>query len=290
MAPNIPTSDNRALSKLIFGGDSWKSPLDGWTTPEPATLEVGMTEADFSNKGLQAAGAIIVAAWLSHKDKGGISSVNLIKNDIGVDQAKDLVSILKEHPTLKSLCGNKGDETKLDMSGKMNGAGDAILLAAEIVDNGPLSVLNLMNSGLTRGVLKAYPGQYVVKNEGCREEAEWGTNGSDFDTDMSGIISLVNAIPDMRAMTKLDVSTNDIRAAGTKLLAEALTGNSVMTELNISANSMTRAGNKFGDMSGIAVLADVISGMGAMMSLNLASNRLGVEGAKIIAAILPNCT
>jgi hypothetical protein len=38
------------------------------------------------------------------------------------------------------------------------------------------------------------------------------------------------------------------------------------------------------------LIANDISDMGAMTSLNLASNRLGVEGAKIIAAILPKCT
>jgi hypothetical protein len=59
-------------------------------------------------------------------DMRAISSVNLLMNRIGVDQAKALVSILKEHPTLKSLCGNMGNETELDMSSKMFGAQEAI--------------------------------------------------------------------------------------------------------------------------------------------------------------------
>jgi hypothetical protein len=76
---------------------------------------------------------------------GAISSVNLLKNWIGIDQAEALVSMLQEHPTLKSLCGNKGNETELDMSGKMRFGSwtseDAIMLVAEIVDNGALSKL-----------------------------------------------------------------------------------------------------------------------------------------------------
>jgi hypothetical protein len=44
------------------------------------------------------------------------------------------------------------------------------------------------------------------------------------------------------------------------------------------------------DMSGLIAVADVIPNMGAMTTLNLASNKLGVEGAKIIAACLPKCT
>jgi hypothetical protein len=65
--------------------------------------------------------------------------VNLLKNKIGVDQAKALASIFKEHTTLKSLCGNSGEETELDMSGKAMDAEDAIMLVPEIVDNGALS-------------------------------------------------------------------------------------------------------------------------------------------------------
>jgi hypothetical protein len=77
-----------AILKLIFGGDKYnaqKSCLDDdeWITPEPATLEVGMTEADFSNKRLGAAGAIIISAWISHKDNGAMTSLNLAGNSIG---------------------------------------------------------------------------------------------------------------------------------------------------------------------------------------------------------------
>jgi hypothetical protein len=55
-----------------------------------------MTEVDLSNKGLQTAGAIIVAAWISHRYKGSgiialanavpymrLTSLNLSSNDIG---------------------------------------------------------------------------------------------------------------------------------------------------------------------------------------------------------------
>jgi hypothetical protein len=73
--------------------------------------------------------------------------VNLLKNDIGVGQARALVIVLKEHLTLKSLCGNKGDETELDMSGKMKGVEDAVMLAAEIVDNGAISQFTFSGDG-----------------------------------------------------------------------------------------------------------------------------------------------
>jgi hypothetical protein len=49
---------------------------------------------------------------------------------------------LQKHPTLKSLCGNKGVESELDMSSKMGGAGGTggvIMPAAETIDNGALA-------------------------------------------------------------------------------------------------------------------------------------------------------
>ena len=43
-----------------------------------------------------------------------------------------------------------------------------------------------------------------------------------YEPDMSGIIALVNAIPYMGALTSLDLSSNWLRAAGAKIVAEAI--------------------------------------------------------------------
>jgi hypothetical protein len=92
LANAIP--DMGVLTRLIFGGDHWNSPLDGWITPEPATLEVGMTEVDLSNKGLKAAGALIIAAWISHKDMRALASLNLASNGLGAEGAKIIAAVL----------------------------------------------------------------------------------------------------------------------------------------------------------------------------------------------------
>ena len=95
-----------ALSKLTFGGDkvnSWDS-----EAPEPAVLEVGMAEADLSNKGLKAGGAIIVGAWISHKDDGAMTTVTF-----GDMQAVTM----------------KADMTEADLSGKQLDASGAIIAA-----------------------------------------------------------------------------------------------------------------------------------------------------------------
>jgi hypothetical protein len=125
---NIPIKQAKALASILKDHPTLKS-LCGNSGEE--------TVLDMSGQNIGAEGAIMLAPEIT--DNGAISSVNFLKNNIGVEQARALVIILKEHSTLKSLCGNKGDETELDMSGKMNGAEDVIMLAAEIIDNGALS-------------------------------------------------------------------------------------------------------------------------------------------------------
>jgi hypothetical protein len=56
--------DMGSLSKFTFSGDSSNLPGD---ESKPVTVEVGMTEADFSGAKLRTSGAIILAAWLEHK-------------------------------------------------------------------------------------------------------------------------------------------------------------------------------------------------------------------------------
>jgi hypothetical protein len=88
--------DNGALSKLIFGGDSYYDDKRGeFITPEPAVLEVGMSEADISNRNLGAGGAIIIAAWIIHKDREAMTSLNLAENCMGADGAKHIAAAIK---------------------------------------------------------------------------------------------------------------------------------------------------------------------------------------------------
>jgi hypothetical protein len=93
LANAIP--DMRALSKLIFGGDSKVYDGTNWVPAEPAALELGMTEANFSNKNLGAGGAIIISAWLTHKDNGAMTSLNLASNKLGVEGAKIITALPK---------------------------------------------------------------------------------------------------------------------------------------------------------------------------------------------------
>jgi Ran GTPase-activating protein (RanGAP) involved in mRNA processing and transport len=138
-------SDMGALSVLsmksnslgVEGGKALAEGLKG----NSVITELNIADNNLANYGRDMSGVIILADVI--KDMGALSSANLLMSDIGSKQAQALANILKEHATLKSLCGNKGDETELDMGGKGMSAWDAIMLAPEIADNGALSKLDL---------------------------------------------------------------------------------------------------------------------------------------------------
>ena len=101
---------------------------------------------------------------------------------------------------------------------------------------------------------------------------------------LDGVVAISNAISTMRALTSFDISNNDIRAEGSKLLAEALKDNQVMRELNIADNNMS---NYDSDMSGIIAISNAIPTMGALTRLNLSNNEMLTKRAgKALAGAL----
>jgi hypothetical protein len=251
------------------------------------------TKLDMSGKMEGAEDAIMLAAEII--GNGAISSVNLLKNDIPMEQAKVLANVLKEHPTLKSLCGNSGDETELDISGKKIGAEGAVMLAPEIADNGALSVANAMGNKIGKKQLSKL--QAIMRSK-PNLMSLCGIAGDATEADLSGLgmdaddaVILASELPDKGALSSVNLASNCLYAEGTKLLAEVLTGNTNMTELSISGNAATWDGKEHGEMSGIIALADAIPDMGALTSLNLALNKLNAEGAKIVAEAIKvtNC-
>jgi hypothetical protein len=238
---------------------------------------------------------------------GAILSVNLLANSIDTDQAEALVSMLKDHPTLKSLCGNRGDETELDMSGKFPnfqmGASGAIMLAAEINRTEMLTSLNLSSNCLT------------------------GDNGDDMSGNMlnppvhdmirytkpitcypfTGVAALANAIPDMRAILSLNLLQNDISIDQAKALTSILKEHPTLKSLCGNAGDETEldiSGNEMGE-DGAIMLAAEIADNGTLTKLTFGnkqvvtmttemteanfSGKLKSYEAQIVAAFLPKC-
>jgi hypothetical protein len=139
--------DMGALSKLIFGGEKYRysylthsyelGSVDGKQqviTPESAILEVGMTEADLSNKNLGAGGAIIVAAWISHKDKGALTSLDISSNNLVGEKGTG------RYKTVDAENSDDTDEEEQIMEPEFSGI---IAIANAIPDMRALTSLNL---------------------------------------------------------------------------------------------------------------------------------------------------
>jgi hypothetical protein len=86
---------------------------------------------------LDTAGVIALADTI--KNMRAISSVNLLRNHIPVEQAQKLVKIMQSKVKLTTLCGLSKEETLLDFSGQGLDAGDAVLIANDINDMGAIS-------------------------------------------------------------------------------------------------------------------------------------------------------
>jgi Ran GTPase-activating protein (RanGAP) involved in mRNA processing and transport len=173
------------------------------------------------------------------------------------------------------------DNYETDMTG-------IIALADAIKDMGALLVLWLRSNNLGTKEAGEVLGNMLKGNSVLKELNLSGNrlgyiNGGDAPGFAQGISK---GLPDNGAMTKFDISSNDIRAEGGKALAEGLKGNQVIKELNFSVNNFGDNCNDDKDTSGIIAIADVIPGMGALSSLDLSGNSLGTEGTTVLSKML----
>jgi hypothetical protein len=95
--------------------------------------------------------------------------------------------------------------------------------------------------------------------------------------DHTGIAALAYAIPDMRAMTSLNLADNDLGE-----LALPITRPAGWEEGNNKGDGrriFRKPGGKwgFGVPLGIITLADAIKDMGALNKLDISNNRIGAE-------------
>jgi len=72
----------------------------------------------------------------------GLTSLNILNNNIAAEQAQQLIKI-KHEKKMVTLCGLQGSETELDLSGKLSGAADALMLVEDIKHNTALSKLKI---------------------------------------------------------------------------------------------------------------------------------------------------
>ena len=91
----LDINDSGSLSSLTFNGGLEE--YGCWKDGDAVTIDTIMSEADFSGKKLGAAGAQILAAFMSTKlfeAKGSLVSLNLANNNLKAEGAKHVAEVL----------------------------------------------------------------------------------------------------------------------------------------------------------------------------------------------------
>jgi hypothetical protein len=76
-----------------------------------------------------------------------LTSLNVLNNGIGFEQARRFLQIKADQPILRTLCGATMEETDLDLSHKTLRPEDAFLLFSDIKSNRELQSVNMSGTG-----------------------------------------------------------------------------------------------------------------------------------------------
>ncbi|KAK3275075.1 hypothetical protein CYMTET_16777 [Cymbomonas tetramitiformis] len=250
-----------------------------------------------------------------------LNTLDLRRNNIGPEGAKALAVALTLNvegvfnTSLNSITITDGVElpigalrrneiTELDLSDKLLGPENAIILGAVLVFNGSLNTLVLRNNDIGPEGAKALAVALTPNAEGVFNTSlntlnlRWNYIGDE------GAKALAVALtPNAEgvfntSLNTLDLRVNKIGPEGAKALAAALTPNE-QGVFNTSLNTLELADNQLCgldwlrrgtyDASGIKALADALVFNTSLNTLNLTSNAIRAEGAKALAvALTPN--
>jgi hypothetical protein len=244
---------------------------------------------DISKNLIRAEGGKALAAGL--KGNQAIIELNIADNELGwineklvldpitgathieplADDMSGIVALADAIPGMEAL-------SSLNLATNRFRAEGTKLLAEVLRGNKIMTELNISNNSATHGEQTWGDGRIIGNKHG----------------EMSGIIALADAIPDMEALSIANVMGNRIGKEMLSKFQEIIRSKPKLISLCGIADDATEV-----DLSGLhmddddaIVLASELPDKGAMTSLNLASNNLcpSVECAKIIAACLPKCT
>jgi Ran GTPase-activating protein (RanGAP) involved in mRNA processing and transport len=185
----------------------------------------------------------VIALANAIPDMGAISSINLLKNEIPVKQAQELVRIMQAKDNLTTLCGLSREEKELDFSSQNLGAGDAVLIANDISDMWALSNVDISKNSLCASGVKvlceALRGNKVITELNIEGNYLGKTSPSlDAPADMTGVDALADAISNMGVLSKLNVAKNLMSGCGMQILAVAISNTMALNSLNLNQNGL----------------------------------------------------
>jgi Leucine-rich repeat (LRR) protein len=254
---------------------------DGWTYGYRSGHEIfkhadGRVQENHPGK---PEGAIALAEAIRAHE--ALVSVNLLHNDFHLEQAQHLATILEEHATLKSLCGNNGDETILDMNGDIGmnrstriDTDSAIMLAPEIVANGALETLLLGNNRLCnkeggKALATMLAGNATLKELDVSNSTHSGYDGPGFAQELA--IGLKKNGCSKGSLTSLNISHNEI---GEMVSQDGWTWSTEYVSPDGQNRRKEKPANQVFKPVGAIALADAIKHHGTLTRLNISKNKM----------------
>jgi hypothetical protein len=170
-----------------------------------------LTEVDVSGKNLGLEGALVISDYLD--GNGALLKFDISKNSLCAAGAKAILEGLKGNQVMTelNLGGNDMGKESPGMFGKPDMTGITALVDV-IPEMGALSSLNLASNNI--GLLSSEDGWTKSENGAyCSPEGKMqGATAPDgIEFKPMGIAALANAIEDMGALIKLDISSNNIK-------------------------------------------------------------------------------
>ena len=213
-----------------------------------------------------------------------LQSLNLIDTNLDIEQAQTLVDAFKANDTLKSLCGNTGYETTLDMSDNMRLTSvDVIMLAPEIKANASLRSLNISKNRMT-----AAGAQTLARALEDNRTITYLNISNIFlgigkarQNEDHGVDAICEAIPTMTALMSADLTNNALNERQAKKLVKVLTTSPKLQSLcgntGTMPNTIMDMSNKSLDNADAFMLAPEIKANTSLTSLNLSNCRINTH-------------
>jgi Ran GTPase-activating protein (RanGAP) involved in mRNA processing and transport len=201
--------DSGAMTTLILKDNRLLNNESGTALGNMLKFNTVLTKLDVSDNGYDSdeddGPGFAQGLAIGIKDNEALSVLSLRKNRLGT---KEVGKVLREMLKVNSVL--KGLDLSENVAYPGDPAGFAQELAVGIKDNGALSVLSLKSNELCANGGKALA--EGLKGNTVMTELDISSNylgeDSSENPDMSGVVALAGAIPDMGALTTLDISRN----------------------------------------------------------------------------------
>jgi Ran GTPase-activating protein (RanGAP) involved in mRNA processing and transport len=227
-----------------------------------------------------------------------LTSVNLLQTALGVHGAQTIVAAFEQSRTLETLCGVRQAQTHLDLSSLSLGAGDAILIAADIKASCSLTTCNLLrnNFGTNVRVLTdafAQQQQQQQQQQGAlrslcgirpnQTEASFRNKSLRAEDAVLLAVELYHS----QTLRKLDLVNSGVGLVAAvdgglipsiDGICSALKSNTTLQHLDI--------GSAHVGLEGSAAIIDMLSGNQTLTALDVCHSRLGTGSQPLADAVL----